>query len=500
MSRKKGVTLSYILLFVETLSSIFFTPFLIRSLGQAEYGLYSLVGSITSYLLLLDLGVGNAVVRYLAKFRVLNDKKKQQNVLALSLVFYLLIGLIVVIIGSILKDILPSIFKIGLNEAEIKILQVMFKVTMLNVAATFAFLIFDKALIAFERFTFSKSIAIMRILLRITICTIVLKAGGRGIDIVIVNFILTILIGVISVLYVIFALNIKPHISGIDKGFVKEMFSYSIFIFIQMIATHINSVTDQILLGIMTSSVTVGIYAVGAQVVQYVQSIAGSINGVLMPGVVRIVELKAEPDRILDEMVRIGRILFMILGIIWINFLLFGRDFITLWAGLENADAYLVTTIITFPMVFYLTQAIGTQVLWAKGEHKTQAYLKIMVAVTNIALTLLLIKWNPIVGASLGTAIAILFGDVFVMNIVFKKHINISMKKYYKGLFKGILPCLGLSLIVGLVMKFSGLVGWGGFILKCFITTFAFILPMWIYGMNNYEKNLVLGIFRKFIK
>ena len=74
MNRKTGVILSYVLLIVEIFSTLLFTPFLIRSLGQAEYGIYQLVISITAYLALLDLGVGNSVIRYIAKYRANNDK------------------------------------------------------------------------------------------------------------------------------------------------------------------------------------------------------------------------------------------------------------------------------------------------------------------------------------------------------------------------------------------------------------------------------------------
>ena len=63
MGRKQGVILSYILMIFEVLSTLLITPFLIRTLGQAEYGVYKLSASITAYLLLLDLGVGNAIIR-----------------------------------------------------------------------------------------------------------------------------------------------------------------------------------------------------------------------------------------------------------------------------------------------------------------------------------------------------------------------------------------------------------------------------------------------------
>ena len=62
MSRKIGVILSYILMIFEVLSTLLLTPIIIRTLGQAEYGVYKLVDSVNAYLLLLDLGVGNAII------------------------------------------------------------------------------------------------------------------------------------------------------------------------------------------------------------------------------------------------------------------------------------------------------------------------------------------------------------------------------------------------------------------------------------------------------
>lgn len=63
-------------------------PFLLRSLGQAEYGIYSLTTTISSYLLLLDLGIGNALVRYMAKYRVNKEGENQSKFYGLSIIFY----------------------------------------------------------------------------------------------------------------------------------------------------------------------------------------------------------------------------------------------------------------------------------------------------------------------------------------------------------------------------------------------------------------------------
>ena len=66
---KAGAALNYAVILLNIGVGLGYTPYLLRMLGQSEYGLYSLVASVISYLTLLDLGLGNAVVRYTAKYR-----------------------------------------------------------------------------------------------------------------------------------------------------------------------------------------------------------------------------------------------------------------------------------------------------------------------------------------------------------------------------------------------------------------------------------------------
>lgn len=53
---KIGAVLSYISIFLTNIIALLYTPYLLRMLGQSEYGLYSLVASVIAYLTVLDLG------------------------------------------------------------------------------------------------------------------------------------------------------------------------------------------------------------------------------------------------------------------------------------------------------------------------------------------------------------------------------------------------------------------------------------------------------------
>src|SRR5690625_910936 len=121
-----GVYLSYISLFLTNITSLILTPFIVRNLGQSEYGLYTLIGALVGYIAVLDFGLGNTTVRFVAKYRAENDKKGQENFLASTFIIYAIISIIVLIIGSIVYFYLDMIFSESLSIEEISIAKTMF--------------------------------------------------------------------------------------------------------------------------------------------------------------------------------------------------------------------------------------------------------------------------------------------------------------------------------------------------------------------------------------
>ena len=64
---KYGALISYIALFINIVIGLVYSPWVIRSIGKADYGLYTLALSIIS-LFVFDFGLGSAVTRFIAKY------------------------------------------------------------------------------------------------------------------------------------------------------------------------------------------------------------------------------------------------------------------------------------------------------------------------------------------------------------------------------------------------------------------------------------------------
>lgn len=498
MNRKTGVILAYIFMVFEILSTLILTPFIIRTLGQAEYGVYKLSASINGYLLILDLGVGNAIIRYVSKFRVNNDHESQQKFLGVVTLYYGFIAILTIIIGLILVGVFPVMFSKGLSESEIHLGQKLLTITMFNSAVTLGTAAYNNVLVAYQRYTVSKGYAILQIIIRMILTFAALKAGMGSVGIVCVNLLMTVLCRGAFVCYVLKVLKLKPTFKGIQLDFIKEIVAYSSWVLLQLIATQINASADQLLIGAMVSSsaTLLAVYSVGTQIVQYFQSVGSSFTGVLMPGIVTLVEKGGNTRQFLNEMIRIGRILFMVLGVIWACFLLYGRQFVVLWAGEENSNAFYVAMLLISAQLPIITQTVGTQILWAKNEHREAAIIKIVIVLLNIALTIALIQWRPLMGACIGTFISLILGDIVARNIVYKKKIGISITQYYCGLLKGILPSIIIVLISGLLIRQSFDSEWAGFFVKVFLSCCVYMICLLLFGMNQYEKKLVMTLLK----
>ena len=96
---KAGAFLSYVSIGLNNIVGLLYTPYMLRMLGQNEYGLYSLVASVVAYLTVLDLGFANAIIRYTAKFRAEGKVREQYEMFGMFLILYSCIGVIAFLFG-----------------------------------------------------------------------------------------------------------------------------------------------------------------------------------------------------------------------------------------------------------------------------------------------------------------------------------------------------------------------------------------------------------------
>ena len=183
-SIKKATVISYITLVIGNIISLIYTPFMLSTLGSNEYGLFSLVNNIISYIYLLDMGMGNAVIRYNSRYMANNDKEGLKVINGMFLSMYIIIAIIGVVIGVILYSKIDILFGQGLSNIEINKLKTMFVIAIINVIFSFPLNVFSGIIVSNEKFVYNKILTLFRTVLNPMIMVSILILGYKSIGMI----------------------------------------------------------------------------------------------------------------------------------------------------------------------------------------------------------------------------------------------------------------------------------------------------------------------------
>lgn len=495
---KIGAFLSYVVIGLNMVIGIAYTPILTRVLGQSEYGLYSLVSSIIAYLTILDFGFGNAIIIYTTRYRVKSQKEEEQKLHGMFLIIYAIIGIIAALVGVLLCYNVNGLFGTTMTVNELEKAKTLMGILTLNLVLTFPLSIFSSIITAYEKFIFAKVLNIIRIILNPLVMILLLNIGYRSVALVIVTTVLNIGTLLANMFYCRKKLKIKFKFKYFDFKLLREIATYSFFIFLNTIIDKIAWSTDQFVLGAVSGTVQVAIYSVATQLNNMYLNFSTAISGVLLPKAAKMEEKKASDEEFTNIFIQTGRIQYLILALIITGFILFGQEFINLmWVGAEYSQAYIIACILMIPLTIPLMQNMGINILQVKNQYKYRIKILAIAAIINVAISIPLSKLYGGVGAALGTGITLILGSIIKMNIFYYKKIHIDIPKFWKNIIQMSIPIFFGVLIAVIIKRIFPITSNLTLVTQIFIYTCIYIIVMWKYGMNSYEKELVGKFMRR---
>ena len=491
---KAGAALNYVSICLNMVVGLIYTPYMLRMLGQSEYGLYSLAASIIAYLTVLDLGFGNAIVRYTAKFRAEGKQKEQEEMFGMFFLLYIGIGVIAMAAGSFLSLNVETLFSRSMTETEVERTRIMLWLMTFNLAFTFPMSVWGSIMTAYERFVFQRIVSIIRSVLNPVVIVLLLVIGYKAVAMVVVTTIFNVLTLLINWWYCKNRLSIKIRFARFKWGFLKEVSIYSFWIFLNAIMDRIYWSTGQFVLGIYKGSVAIAVYAVAIQLQSMYMMFSTAIASVFLPKVTSMVTKGTTDEEISNLFIRTGRLQYIVMAYILSAFIVFGRQFIGLWAGTDYKDAYFITLMFFIPLFIPLIQNLGIVILQARNQMKFRSVLYIIIALCSLGLSVLLAQKYGGYGCAFATGLALFIGQGIIMNIYYQRSQNINIKKFWFEIMKmSIVPFL--FIVVGLLLsRYLNLTMMSicQFVVGVMLYTLLYV-PLFIKkGMNKEEKELLL--------
>ena len=498
--RKSGVILSYVGQLVQIIIGVIYTPIMLRLLGQSEYGLYQLVYSVVSYLSLLSLGFGSSYLRFYSRYKAQEDEDGVAKLNGMFMIIFCSISVICVICGMVMIGNVRSIFGTGLTDSEYATARILMGLLIINLAMTFPNSVFNCSITAHEKFLFQKLLILIQNLLSPFLSLPLLIMGYGSVGMVSVTTFLTVAVLLTNLYYCLKQLHVKFIFHGLQIGLLKEMWVFTFFIFINQIIDQINWNVDKFLLGRFAGTTAVAIYGVGGQINTLYLQFSTSISNVFVPKVNRIVAESNDDKQLTILFTKVGRIQFIILGMILSGFVFFGNPFVKIWAGSEYGASYIVALLLIVPVTVPLIQNLGIEIQRAKNMHKARAVVYLAIAIANVFISIPLIKIMGPAGAALGTAISLIAGNVIFMNWYYHVRIGMNMFYFWKEIAKFVPALIGPCVVGIIIMNFANITGLVKLGVFAIVYTVVYGLSMYFLGMNEEEKQLVMGPIRKILR
>jgi len=495
--RKAGVLLNYIYEAIKVITALIYTPVMLRLLGQSEYGLYQLSVSTVSYLSLISFGFASAYIRYYARYRAQSDEHGIARLNGIFMVVFCCMAAMCLACGSIMAANTRVLFGSGLSAAELDKARTLLFILVLNMTITFPNSVFDCHIMAHEQFLFQKLLRIAQALLNPFLVLPLLIMGHGSIAVVAVSTGLTLGVFFANILFCRRRLRMRFVFKKMQFSLLREMGVFTFFIFLNQIINQVNWSVDNFLLGRMSGTAAVAVYGIGSQInAMYIQS-STAVSSVFSPRINRIVAGGGSNDELTRLMIKVGRVQFLILGLVLLGFVFFGQPFIRLWAGKEYYQSYIVALLLMSPMTVPLVQNLGLEIQRAKNMHRARSVVYFCLAVCNVIISIFFIRRWGCVGAAAGTAIALTLGNIVFMNWYYHKKIGLNMISFWKSM-AGFLPAIAIMCAAGIVIsRWIAIESWGMLLVCAAIYTAVYCAVMWCVGMNDYEKQLVRGVFKK---
>lgn len=486
---KKGAALSYVTIILTNGIGLLLTPFIIRHLGDSEYGLYTLIGSLIGTISVLDFGLNNTIVRFVAKFRAKQDRAAEDNFLATVMIIYGIISALIVLIGIVMYyNLDPD----KLTPTELEKAKIMFAILIFNLSITLPGGAFTAICSAYEHFVWPRALNIVKYCVRSMMVVGLLLLGGDAVSIVVLDTVVNVVVIGMNAYYVFRVLKARFRLESFEMKLVKEIFKYSVWIFIFAMVGQFQWRMGQLIIGDMIDTTAVAIYGVGILLGTYYGAFSTAISGVFLPRATKMTVLEAKSDELTDQMTRIGRFSLIVLLMILGGFLLYGRQFVHLWVGETYKDSFIVALIIMFSYTLPLVQSFANSILEARSMFAFKAVTYISLIGIGTVVGAFLIQYYGLVGVIYGSAGGWILSQV-IMNFYYKRVIGLDILRFFKELFAGLGIAFLLVLAIGYGIDFIPGSGWFNLVVKIAAFGLVYCVLVYKFGMNASERAVVTG-------
>ena len=478
--------------FVVMLAVMFLlTPQIINRLGDSDFGLWSLTFSVLGFFGLLDFGFATGVVKYVAEFRGRDDIERRNRMLSTLVVVYVLLALVAAIGVYVLSLTFNRTFSIPAPQQH-KALMLLWILAARSVLLGLPLGLFRGILFGYQQIYVINIIQAV-----VTICYgfAAWTALERGSGLITLAWLNLAAMAVEHVIYVCLAFR---YVQGLrlswaytDYSLFKQVASFSTFSFVVQVSALILLRTDPILVKLFLPLSAVAVYAVALKIAENAHLLLKQFINALSP---MVAELWGRGDHIKIRFVLINCTKFAMASsiLLCVAVWIYAKTALLLWVGPGFLAAAPVLWILMGAVLISIPQMTAAMVLTMTGHHKRTARAAIISACLNVLVSVLLVRSFGLIGIALGTFVAAIVVDIFVLVKTACKVFEVGYWRYARNaIMPALWPGIAQFILTYGIKTYFPPVHLGVLVVQAIPGVVLYGLLFWYFGVEQSEKQLV---------
>ena len=235
---------------------------------------------------------------------------------------------------------------------------------------------------------------------------------------------------------------------------MREVTTFSVYFFLIDIAVQIGFNLDNIVIAGFLGTTAVAIYAVTLRIADYQRQLCSQFNNLLFPVVVRFGSV-GRLDALRDTLVEGTRIAVVMVVGVTICVIGFAAPLVHAWMGPGFDDSIPPLIVLAIAGIVLVGQGPLGNVLLGTGRHRLVAMVAFLEALTNVALSVVLVRWYGILGVALGTAIPVLIANMFTLLPAACRTVQLRVTEFARLVLPA--PLIGAVPAIAAVVAFRSL-------------------------------------------
>lgn len=483
----KNTIFLYIRMIYGLVISLYTSRVILNALGFTDFGLYNVVGSVTTMFVFLRSAMGNATNRYITVALAKGDLNEQKKVFSSSLIVHSIIAIAIILLCEIAGVWLFNT-KMDIPDNRMTACIWVLQFSIATCALGVFCVPFDATIIAHEKMGAFALIQIFDVTAKLLITFAILYYGGDRL--ILYSFLLFLVQIIDRFVYSIYCRHHFPETiftKIFDKKQIKEMFIFAFWNLFGNMAAIACAPVLNIFLNVFFGPIVNAARGVAMQVQSLVNNFISNFQLAVIPQITKSYT-NGDLKRLQQLIIESSKLSYFLFLIIALPLFIEAEPILILW--LEQIPEHTVSFVRYSLVIMLITswiQPLHTANL-ATGKIKLFQTMRGAVMLMMIPVSYGALKLGGSPETVFVSQLTLTFAAQITMLIIIRPLIRLSLKEYFKEVFLKPIFVTVLAVVLPLYLYSVLSVIFLNIVIISVVSIFSVLISIYLVGLNASEK------------